>query len=142
MTRRMIIKLFVGSLIGLAAGLTVLLLGGGLALSNDVFVMNGPDVVGVKSGGLAWVLLGLAVLGLVVMAAGAIVVFVAWIGAVLNTAELPSKNWCVVLLVVGLVGLVFVATLAYVIAGPDGLGQRPQASPSSGSLRAAPTAVR
>jgi hypothetical protein len=33
--------------------------------------------------------------------------FVAWIGAVLNTAQLPDKTWFVVLLVVGLLGLVF-----------------------------------
>jgi hypothetical protein len=46
---------------------------------------------------------------------------VAWIGAVLNTAHLPDKTWLVVLLVVGLLGFVFIATTAYVIAGPDGL---------------------
>lgn len=39
----------------------------------------------------------------------------------LNTAHLPDKTWLVVLFVVVLVGLVFVATIAYVIAGPDGL---------------------
>jgi hypothetical protein len=46
---------------------------------------------------------------------------VAWIGAVLNTANLSDKTWFVVLLVVGLLGFAFIATIAYVIAGPDGL---------------------
>ena len=59
-------------------------------------------------------------LALLVMMAAAVAVFVAWIGAVLNTASLPSKTWCVVLLVVGLLGLPFIAALVYVIAGPDG----------------------
>jgi hypothetical protein len=54
--------------------------------------------------------------------------FVAWIGAVLNTAQLPDKTWFVVLLVVGLLGLVFIATVAYVIAGPDGVKAKEQAS--------------
>jgi hypothetical protein len=53
--------------------------------------------------------------------------FVAWIGAVLNTAHLSDKTWCVVLLVVGLLGLVFIATVAYVIAGPDGLKAKDEA---------------
>jgi hypothetical protein len=56
--------------------------------------------------------------------------FVAWIGAVLNTAQLPDKTWFVVLLVVGLLGLVFIfiATVAYVIAGPDGVKAKDEAS--------------
>jgi hypothetical protein len=52
---------------------------------------------------------------------------VAWIGAVLNTAQLPDKTWFVVLLVVGLLGLVFIATVAYVIAGPDGVKAKEEA---------------
>jgi hypothetical protein len=62
--------------------------------------------------------------------------FVAWIGAVLNTASLPSKTF------VGLLGLVFVATLAYVIAGPDGVDGESRrdgriAPPSAGAHPAA-----
>ena len=54
--------------------------------------------------------------------------FVAWIGAVLNTAHLPDKTRFVVLLVVGLLGFVFIGTIAYVIAGPDGLEATEEAS--------------
>jgi hypothetical protein len=62
--------------------------------------------------------------------------FVAWVGAVLNTAQLPDKTWFVVLLVVGLLGLVFIATIAYVIAGPDGVKAKEEASvlPQAGGL--------
>ena len=98
----------------------MLVVAGGVALANDVFILRGPDVVGIRSGALAWTLTGLVALASLVMMAAAVAVFVAWIGAVLNTASLPSKTWCVVLLVVGLLGLPFIAALAYVIAGPDG----------------------
>ena len=120
MSRSIVVRWFFGSMIGLAGGVVLLVVSGALALANDVFIMRGPDVVGIRSGAVAWTLVGLVTLAIVVLMAAAVALFVAWIGAVLNTASLPSKTWCVVLLVVGLLGLVFPVTLAYVIAGPDG----------------------
>jgi hypothetical protein len=99
-----------------------------LAISNGVFVMSGPDVTGIRSGVLSWTLLGLIALAVFVLLFAAAAHFVAWIGAVLNTAHLSDKTWCVVLLVVGLLGLVFIATVAYVIAGPDGLKAKDEVS--------------
>ena len=128
MPKAMIVKWFLGSLIGLAGGFILFLITGALALANDIFIMQGPDVVGVRSGGLAWTLLGFVILGCLVMMAAAIAMFIAWIGAVLNTANLPSKAWCIALVVIGLLGFPFVATLAYVIAGPDGAPQRTSVS--------------
>jgi hypothetical protein len=128
MTKSMIVKLFWGSLIGLVAGLVLMGITVALAISNHIFVMSGSDVTGIKSGGLSWTLLGLMGLAVLLLLFAAVTHFVAWIGAVLNTAHLPDKTWCVVLLVVGLLGLVFIATVAYVIAGPDGLKAREQAS--------------
>jgi hypothetical protein len=120
MSRSIVVRWFFGSLIGLAGGVVLLVVSGAVALANDVFIMRGPDVVGIRSGALAWTLAGLVALASLVLMAAAVAVFVAWIGAVLNTASLPSKTWCVVMLVVGLLGLPFIAALAYVIAGPDG----------------------
>jgi hypothetical protein len=128
MTKSMIVKLFWGSLIGLVAGLVLMGITVALAINNHIFVMSGPDVTGIKSGALSWTLLGLMGLAVLLLLFAAVAHFVAWIGAVLNTAHLPDKTWCVVLLVVGLLGLVFIATVAYVIAGPDGLKVREQAS--------------
>ena len=128
MTKPMIVKLFWGSLIGLVAGLVLMGITVALAISNHIFVMSGPDVTGIKSGALSWTLLGLMGLAVLLLLFAAVAHFVAWIGAVLNTAHLPDKTWCVVLLVVGLLGLVFIATVAYVIAGPDGLKVKEQAS--------------
>jgi hypothetical protein len=135
MTRSLIIKFFWGSVIGLVAGLVLMGVTAALAISNDIFVMSGPDVTGIRSGALSWVLLGLLALAVLVLLFAAVAHFVAWIGAVLNTAHLPDKTWFVVLLVVGLLGLVFIATLAYVIGGPDGLkateGTAPQQAGSA-----------
>ena len=128
MTKSLIVKLFWGSLIGLVAGLVLVGVAGALAIGNDIFVMSGPDVTGVKSGVLTWTLLGLLVLAILISLFAAVAQFVAWIGAVLNTAQLPDKTWFVVLLVVGVLGLAFIATLAYVIAGPDALKTKEEAS--------------
>jgi hypothetical protein len=128
MTKSMIVKLFWGSLIGLVAGLVLMGITVAVAINNHIFVMSGTDVTGIKSGALSWALLGLMGLAVLLLLFAAVAHFVAWIGAVLNTAHLPDKTWCVVLLVVGLLGLVFIATVAYVIAGPDGLKAKEQAS--------------
>ena len=85
MSKSMINKLFFGSLIGLVGGLILAGVATGLAFANDVFVMNGPDVTGINVSPLAWTLLSLIGFGVLVVIAGAIAQFVAWIGAVLNT---------------------------------------------------------
>jgi hypothetical protein len=54
------------------------------------------------------------------MVGGAIGLFIAWIGAVLNTANLADKTWFVILLAGGVLSVGFLVTLANVIAGPDG----------------------
>ena len=125
MSKSMINKLFFGSLIGLVGGLILVGVASGLAFANNVFVMNGSDVTGVNVSPLAWTLLSLIGFAVLVIIAGAIAQFVAWIGAVLNTSNLPDKGWFVVLLVVGLLGFPFIVTLIYVIAGPDGVPAAP-----------------
>ena len=136
MTKSTVVKLFWGSLIGLVAGFVLMGITFALAISNDIFIMSGPDVTGIKSGVLSWTLLGLIGLAVMLLLFAAVTHFVAWIGAVLNTAQLPDKTWFVVLLVVGLLGLVFIATVAYVIAGPDGLKAKEQsgALPPAGDV--------
>jgi hypothetical protein len=129
MRKAMIVKVFVGSVIGFGAALVLFLVAGGLALANDSFVMDGSDVVGIRSGAFGWAMIAIAATAVVVMAAAAAAQFVAWIGAVLNTAQLADKAWFIVLLVAGLVSLGFVATLAYVLAGPD--GEKPHPAPAA-----------
>jgi hypothetical protein len=119
MGRSLLVKLFFGSLIGFVAGAVVLVVAGAVAIGNDVFVMNGPDVVGLNSGPLTWTVIGLMALASLIVVLAAIAQVVAWIGAVLDTATRPDKTWFVALLVLGLLGFGFVATLLYVIAVRD-----------------------
>jgi len=140
MGRSLIVKLFFGSLIGLVAGAVVLGVAAAIAFGNGVFEMNDPDVVGINSGSLGWTLIALMCLSALVLALATVAQVVAWIGTVLNTANRPDKTWFVILLVLGLLGFGFIATLIYVLAGldatprvsvpigpsPAGLGTQPQ----------------
>jgi hypothetical protein len=120
MSRSAIVRWFFGSLIGLTCG-TILLFGAGaLAVATDAFVMDGPDVAGVRATASAWTLVCLIGLAALVLIGSGAAMFVAWIGALLNTANLPDKTWFLVLLVVGLLGMVLFATVAYMAVGPDG----------------------
>jgi hypothetical protein len=82
--------------------------------------MDGNDIAAIQGGTLAWVLIGIAILGVLAAAGGVIAGFVAWIGAVLNTWQLDSKAWFVGLVLLGIFNFGFVAMIAYVVAGPDG----------------------
>ena len=48
MTKSSVVKLFSGSLIGLVAGLVLMGITFALAISNDIFIMSGPDITGIK----------------------------------------------------------------------------------------------
>jgi preprotein translocase subunit Sss1 len=119
MSKHGIIRLYVGSLLALVGGLVLLLVASKLAVANDVFEMNGPDVVGVRSGPFGWTMLVLAAIAVLVIVAAAVVQFVAWILAVLDAARRPDKTWLAVLLVTGLLSFGFVGMLVYVLAVPE-----------------------
>jgi hypothetical protein len=128
MTKATISTVFWTSLLALTAGLVMLVVTGGLAYASDTFEMDGPDVVGIRSTPFGWTMLGLAATALLVVLAALVGQFVAWVGAVLLTAQLEDKTWFVVLLVTGLLSLGFVAMIAYVVAGPEDRpsAQRPE----------------
>jgi hypothetical protein len=120
MSKATVTRLFVGSVIAAVAGAILLVIAVGLAMANDVFVMNGNDVVGVNSGPLALALLAIGVAGGVAIVGAMIGGLVSWIGALLNTAQLDSKAWFLALLLLGIFNFGFLAMIAYVIVGPDG----------------------
>ena len=124
MFKSTVTRLFIGSLIAFGAGATIAMLAIAVAIANDVFVMNGNDIAAIQGGALAWLLLGLALLGSLAAAGGVIAGFVAWIGAVLNTWQLESKAWFVALVLTGIFNFGFIAMLIYVVAGPDGKAAR------------------
>lgn len=105
-------------LFALVVGLALCGVAAPLASGTDVLIMDGPDVVRIQSGAMASVLVALVGLAILLMSAAAVAIFVAWIGAIVNTADPPSKTWLVVELVLGLLGFAFVAVLAYVIGKP------------------------
>jgi hypothetical protein len=120
MSKTTVTKLFIGGAIAVVAGVIVVIAAVWVAFANDVFVMRGNEVVEVRGSGVAWSMLGLGIVGGLAMIGGMIVGLVAWIGALLNTSQLESKTWFLVLLLLGIFSFGFVAMIAYVIAGPDG----------------------
>jgi hypothetical protein len=120
MFKATVTRLFIGSLLALAAGASVLILAIAVANANNVFVMDGNGIAAIQGDALALALLSLAFLGALTAAGGVIAGFIAWIGAVLNTWQLESKAWFVALVLTGIFNFGFIAMVIYVIAGPDG----------------------
>ena len=119
MSKPTVVKLFIGGMVAIFAGLLIAIFAAlGIWSSSDL-ITSGPDVVGLHPTPLTATLIGLAVLGTFAMVGGAVAGLVAWIGALLNTAQLDDKTWFVLLLVLGLLSFGFFAMVAYVIAGPD-----------------------
>jgi hypothetical protein len=120
MSKPTITRLFVGSLVAIVGGLVLFLAAAFLAVASSSLVMDGPDVTGIQPTTFAWAMVAVAAVAMLVMIGGAIGQFVAWIGAVINTARLEDKMWFILLLVLGLLSFGFIAMLIYVIVGPDG----------------------
>ena len=130
MSKTTVTRLFIGSLIAVAAGAILAFVAVWLGFANNVFVMSGTEVIGARASSLAWSLLGLGIVGGLTAMGGLITGLVAWIGALLNTWQLESRTWFAVLLLTGIFNFGFVAMVAYVIAGPD--------STTGAALRRAP----
>jgi hypothetical protein len=120
MSKTTVTRLFIGSGIAIVAGAILAAAAIWLAIANDVFVMSGPDIVGINGSPLAWSLLGFGLVGGLAVAAGAIGGLASWIGALLNTWQLETRTWFAVLLLLGIFNLGFFAMVAYLVAGPDG----------------------
>jgi H+/Cl- antiporter ClcA len=122
-TKATVTRVFLGSVVAVFAGAVMAFAAVWIAYANGAFVMSGPDVIGVQSTPAAWTIVGLGIVAALAIIAGFIGGLVAWIGALLNTAQLEDKTWFIVLLVLGLFSFGLVAMIAYVIAGPDGAKQ-------------------
>ena len=120
MTKATVSKIFFGGVLAAIAGAIVGIVAVGIGYANDAFVMNGQEIVGLRTSALTWSLLGVGIVGALAMAAGAIAGLVSWIGALLNVSQLESKTWFVVLLLLGIFNFGIFGMIAYIIAGPDG----------------------
>ncbi len=119
MTKSAITRLFIGGGIAIIAGAMLATAAVWIAIANDVFVMNGPDIVGLQGGAVAWALLGFGIIGGIVVVGGFIAGFIAWIAALVDTWQLESKTWFAVLLLLGIFNIGFFAMIAYLVAAPD-----------------------
>lgn len=119
MTKSTVTKFFVGGIVAVVAGLILAVVAVWAAFAAGEFVMDGPDISDVQFTAFGWSMVGLMIVGGFSMIGGAIAGLVAWIGALINTAQLDDKAWFVLLLVLGLLSFGFIAMIAYVIAGPD-----------------------
>jgi hypothetical protein len=120
MSKATVTRLFIGSGIAIVSGAIVAIAAVWLAIANNVFVMAGPDIIGITGGALAWSLVALGILGGLAVAGGFIGGLVSWIGALLNTWQLEGRTWFAVLLLLGIFNLGFFAMIAYLLVGPDG----------------------
>ena len=119
MSKSAVTRWFVGAILAVIGGVCIGVAAIVGALAGGAVTFGGPDVVTVDdafAGTLLWFLLA----SLLVIA-GSLAAIVAWVGALLNTARLEDKTWFAVLLVLGLFSFGWIATAAYVLAGPDGI---------------------
>ena len=129
MAKSTITRFFVGGIVAVFAGLFLTIASFLIALASGTFIFEGQEIVGVNPTPATWAFIVLGVIGVVALIGGSIAGLVAWIGALVNTAQLTDKTWFVLLLVLGLFSFGFVAMLAYVIAGPDGTREAPPPAP-------------
>jgi hypothetical protein len=114
---------FLGAILAVVAGVFVGIAAIVAALASGAVEFGGSEAVTVNDA-FAAMLLWLLFASVLFVAAG-IAALVSWIGALLNTVQLEDKTWFVVLLVLGLFSFGWLATAAFVIAGPDALEQTP-----------------
>lgn len=127
MSKSMVTRLFIASMLAVVAGLVLGLAAVIAAYQGGAFVMDGPDVTGIRGGAFPWAMVALVVLALFAVVGGAIAGLVSWIGALLNTAQLPDKAWFLIVLVLGIWNMGIIAMIVYVLAGPDGTARRDDA---------------
>jgi hypothetical protein len=130
MSKPMVTKLFLGGVVAVLAGAVVMIAGGLAAVGGNLVVINGSEVTVNTPTALDWTGVMFATLGLLAMLGGMFAGFIAWIGALVNTAQLEDKLWFIVLLVTGLFSFGFIAMLVYVLAGPDSTVARTEVTSS------------
>lgn len=119
MNKATVTRFFIGGVVAVGAGAILAIAAVWIAIANGAFVMNGPDIAGIRGSASAWSLIGLALVGAIAIMGGLIAGLVSWIGALLNTSQRESKTWFIVLLLLGIFNLGILAMIAYVTAGPD-----------------------
>jgi hypothetical protein len=120
MAKQTINRLFVGGLGLMLLGIALVLITVAAFLCTATWTVSGTQVTNFElNPDVTWTI-GFAAVGGVLFSIGALLQFISWIGALMNTSRLEDKVWFVVLLVTGVLTFGFIAMLAYVLIGPDG----------------------
>jgi hypothetical protein len=91
MSKLTVTRIFWGRLIAIAGGLIALAIATGLGVAGTGLIMSGPDVVGVQPTSTTWVAASMSLIAILALIGGALGQLVAWIGALLNTAQLEDR---------------------------------------------------
>lgn len=122
MRKPVIVKIFLASVIISAASIVLAVLATALGVGN--LVMSGPDVTGYEFTASGIVAVTIATIALIA-ALGAIVLYlVAWVGAMVNAAQLPQPLWLLIVLLTGVFGVGLAGMIAYAIGAPDSTEER------------------
>ena len=127
-TRIWVIGVIVGVAGLIVAGISMALMFTNGGSYTPTATGNGYDFVP-RLDSFFWTTVAFMIVGGVIALAGGIAQLVAWVGALVNTYQIPDRTWFVVLLAGGLIGLAFglaqlAVMIAYVVAGPDGVAMR------------------
>jgi hypothetical protein len=119
MSKSTITPVFLGSLVSIVGGLILVMVATAVGFVGTGYITSGPDLVAVEPTSMTWLAVAMGMAGVVAIVGGGLGQFVAWIGALVNTAQLQDKTWFLVLLLLGILSLGFIPMLVYVLAGPD-----------------------
>ncbi len=123
MRKSTITKTWLGGIVAIALGFVAAAVAIGLMLAYGGTFTSAPNGEGYDfvptQDAYFWTMVAIVVTGFVVAVAGAMVQFVAWIGALVNSYQLQDKLWFVLTLILGLIGFGLVVMIAYLIAAPD-----------------------
>jgi len=130
MSKSTITVVFIGAVLAAVTGLVIACAAVVTALAAGAVTLGGPNVVSVDGPALGGMLVWLVV-SAIAFGIASLGTLAAWIGALVNTYRLEDKTWFAAILVLGLLSIGWVATAAYLVAGPGD----PQRDPTNtGSL--------
>lgn len=128
MKKSIITKTWLGGMVAIALGFVAAAIATALMLAYGGTFTAAPGRDGYdfvpRLDAFFWGMISIIVTGFVVVTAGAIVQFVAWIGALVNSYQLQDKMWFLLTLILGLLGFGLVVMIVYLIAAPDGYEEK------------------
>jgi hypothetical protein len=128
MSKRTITPVFLGSLISIVGGVVLIVVATALGFAGTGYLTRGSEVVAVEPTPMTWLSVAMGMSGVMAIIGGGLGQFVAWIGALVNTSQLPDRTWFLVLLLLGIFNMGFISMLVYVLAGPDSMARMEMAA--------------